>query len=89
MIPGKVCSLNPESWALESWALESWALESRIQLNLTKDWNPESKFHRSGLESSTWNPINPRRGIQNPGLSWIPLHGVHINLYAFLNGSSF
>ena len=24
--------------------------------NPTDDWNPESKFHRQKLESSTWNP---------------------------------
>ena len=35
-----------------------------------------------GIPNSTdkhWNPVlgirNPRRGIQNPRLSWIPLHG--------------
>ena len=40
--------------------LESWALESGIQRKesgiTTRDWNPESKFHRKRLESSTWNP---------------------------------
>ena len=39
-------------------------MESGIQIPLTK--NPDS---------STWNP-NPRRGIQNPRLPWIPLRDV-------------
>ena len=42
--------------------------------NPTKDWNPESKFHYK----ENWNQVpgirNPRRGIQNPRLSWIALH---------------
>ena len=47
-------------------------------LNLTNDWNPESKFH-----DKDWNPVpgiwNPRRGFQNPRPSWIPLYmGRHI-----------
>ena len=43
--------------------------------NHTNDWNPESKFH-----CQNWIPVpgirNPRHGIQNPGLSWIPSHGA-------------
>ena len=59
--------------------LEVWNLEcSQGVRNLTKDWNPESQFHRqrkpvpypeSGIR-------NPWRGIQNPRLSGIPLHGA-------------
>ena len=45
--------------------------------NLTSDWNPESTFH-----CKDWNPVpgirNPRRGIQNPKLSGIPLYGAII-----------
>ena len=45
--------------------------------NLTSDWNPESTFH-----CKDWNPVpgirNPRRGIQNPKLSGIPLYGTII-----------
>ena len=37
--------------------------------NPTNNWNPQSKFHRQKIR-------NPLCGIQNPGLSWIPLHGV-------------
>ena len=50
-------------------------------------WNPES------IKSSLWNPDsrgvgiwntaqgmqNPLRGIQNPRLSWIPLHGPNFS----------
>ena len=56
--------------------LESWVLESGIQLK-------ESGIPLTiGIQnpSSTdkyWNPVpgirNPWRGIQNPGLSWIPV----------------
>ena len=42
-----------------------WNVAQGVQ-NLTKDWNPESKFHRR----------RKRDGIQSPRLSWIPLH-VH------------
>ena len=39
--------------------------------------NPESKFHRQRLKSSTelWNP---QPGIQNPRLPWIPLHEANL-----------
>ena len=46
-------------------------------------WNPE--YSSRNPESSTdkyWNPVpgirNRQRGIQNPRLSWIPLHGAMI-----------
>ena len=58
------------------WNPEFWVLESGIQLK-------ESEILLTiGIQnpSSTdkyWNPVprirNPRRGIQNPGLSWIPV----------------
>jgi len=38
------------------------------------DWNPESKFHLQGLESSTWNPEskawNPESKIVLVPLTW-------------------
>ena len=53
--------------------------------NPYKDLNPESKFHWHRLESSTWNPVpgirDPLRGIQNPRLYWIPLHGAEPVLF--------
>ena len=61
------------------WNPEPWALESGIQLK-------ESEIlQRNGIQnpSSTdkdWNQVaaiwNPRRGIQNPRLTWIPLYGA-------------
>ena len=43
---------------------ESWALESGIQVPLTKDLNPVAGIR------------NPRHGVHNPRLYWIPLHGA-------------
>ena len=40
---------NPESWVCNP----QYAQEIR---NTTNDWNPESKFYRQILKSSTWNP---------------------------------
>ena len=54
------------------WNPEPWALESGIQLK-------ESEIlQRNGIQnpSSTDKDWNPRRGIQNPRLSWIPLYGA-------------
>ena len=45
--------------------------------NLANDWNPKSKFHRQGMQFPGIG--NPGRGIQNPTLSWIPLHGTNIS----------
>ena len=71
----------PESGKIMLENPQSWALESGIQLN-------ESEIPRTiGIQipSSTdrdWDPVpgigNPRSGIQNPRLSWIPLHGVRV-----------
>ena len=33
--------------------------------------NPESKFHRQGIQIPVVGVWNPWRGIQNPRLSWI------------------
>ena len=38
-------------------------------------WNPECSSRISGMPL-TIGIGDPRRGIQNPGLSWIPLHGA-------------
>ena len=42
--------------------------------NPTNDW----EIQNSSSIDKDWNPVpgirNPRRGIQNPGRSWIPLH---------------
>ena len=46
-------------------------------------WNPPEGIWNTGiqvlstknLESNNWN-VNPQRGIQNPRLLWITLHGV-------------
>ena len=62
-------------WNHESWALESGIMvkESGIRplkigiqnpISTDKDWNPVPLFR------------NLRHGIQNPRLSWIPLHGA-------------
>ena len=54
-----------------------WANPAFRVADPTYDWNPGSKFH-----CQTWNPVagirNPRRGMQNPRLSLIPLHGVKL-----------
>ena len=60
---------NPESWVLECGILLK---ESGIPLTIgIQDPSSTDKY---------WNPVtgirNPRREIQNPRLSWIPLHGV-------------
>ena len=38
-------------------------------------WNPECSSRISGMLLAI-GIGDPRRGIQNPGLSWIPLHGA-------------
>ena len=65
---------NPESlkyfrqWYLESWKFCLWNSDPGL-------WNPECSSRISGMPL-TIGIGDPRRGIQNPGLSWIPLHGV-------------
>ena len=66
---GKFCLCDPDSWALESGIQlkESGiplTMESRIQVTL-KEWNPVPGIRY------------PRRGIQNPGLTLIALHGTN------------
>ena len=77
--PGKFCLWNPKSGKF--YLVESGILGFGIRItaqgiwNPTNDWNPESKSNWHRLESSTWNPEFYGRGIQNPRLSWIHLHG--------------
>ena len=69
-----------ESWIWEILLLESGILGSGIRntaqgiRNPTNDWNPESKFHWHGLESSTWNPQsmawNPESKAVLDSLTW-------------------
>ena len=65
---------NPESlkyfclWYLESWKFCLWNFDPGL-------WNPECSSRISGMPL-TIGIGDPRRGIQNPGLSWIPLHGA-------------
>ena len=65
------CLWNPESWALESGIQLK---KSGIPLTMIGIQNPSSS-------DKDWNPVpgiqNPRRGIQNQRLSWIPLHGAN------------
>ena len=42
--------------------------------NPFNDWNPESKSHWERIQNRVPGIWNPRRGIQNPNVSWIPLH---------------
>ena len=64
-------------WNLESWVLES-GFRNTIQglRNPINDWNPESKFYRQRIRNPVPGVRNARREIQNPRLSWIPLHGA-------------
>ena len=68
--PWIFCLWNPKSEKFCLWNLESWAFESGIQLKesriplTTEIQNPSST-------DKDWNPVP---GIQNPKLSWIPLH---------------
>ena len=63
-----MCLWNPESSALESGIQLK---ESGILLYIG--------FQNPSFINKDWNPVpvirNPRRGIQNPRLSWIPLYG--------------
>ena len=44
--------------------------------NTAKDWKMESKFHWKEVRDSELGIGNPQRGIQNPRLPWIALHGA-------------
>ena len=64
-------------WNLKSWVLES-GFRNTVQglRNPINDWNPESKFYRQRNRNPVPGVRNARREIQNPRLSWIPLHGA-------------
>ena len=64
-------------WNLESWVLE-FGFRNTVQglWNPINDWNPESKFYRQRIRNPVPGVRNPRREIQNPRLSWIPLLGA-------------
>ena len=60
-------------WNPGLWNLESWALESGIQLK------ESGILLKTGIQNPGFNDKeirNPRRGVQNPRLSWIPLRGA-------------
>ena len=54
-----------------------WSLEYSLRnLESTDDWYPESIFQGQKIRNPVLETVkNPRRGIQNPRLSWISLHG--------------
>ena len=56
--------------------IEEWKIRNPVHRNPESHLRLESKFHWPRI----WNTVpgirNPRRGIQNPRLSWIPLSGV-------------
>ena len=71
-------NLNPESGKFLP--LESEILDFGIR-NTTQgirnpfhDWNPDSKSHWERIQNRVPGLWTPRRGIQNPNVSWIPLH---------------
>ena len=64
--------LNPQNVCL--WNPKSWALESGIPLT-TGVWNPSTTDKNQNSVPGIRNP-QPVRVIQNPRLSWIPLHGI-------------
>ena len=73
------------------WPVESGILGLGIQniaqgiRNPTKLWNPVSKFHWQDWNAApgTRNPLNgirmARKGIENPSMFWISLHGAKIS----------
>ena len=67
--------LEPVKFLFVESGILSFGMRNKAQRirNATKDWNPIQRSTRK-----KWNEVpgirNPRRGIQNPRLSWIPLH---------------
>ena len=61
------------------WYLESWALDSGIKLK-ESGIPPEIGIWNPSYTDKDWNPVpgipNPWHTMQNPRLSWIPLHGA-------------
>ena len=62
--PGNLCLWSPESRALENIA---------SNLDPTNNCNPESKLSLQRNRNPVAGIRNPRIGIQNRRLSWIPL----------------
>ena len=64
------------------WNPVSWALEFRVQLK-ESGILPGIGIQISNSTDKNWNQVpgirNPRHGIQNPRLSWIPLHGANVS----------
>ena len=73
----EILLVNPEYWALESGIPlkelrnSTYRLESGIQVPLAKNRNSVPGIR------------NPRLGIQDPRLSWIPLHGATSFFYTY------
>ena len=59
----QICTWNPEYGSRNP--------ESDYLIN---DWDPESKVHWQRIQNPVPGIRNPRRGNQNPRLSWFPLH---------------
>ena len=64
--PGNFCLRNPESCALESGILKAQGIRNPIEEYISTD---NDRNQVPGIQ-------NLRCGIQNPRLSWIPLHGA-------------
>ena len=77
-----------ESGTLFSWGMQNpglWTPEySSRTPDSNYDWNPKSKFHRQRIRIPVPAIRNPRYGIQNPRLSWIPLYGAKITMHFML-----
>ena len=59
------------------WNPESWALENEIQLK--ESGIPQTIRIQNSMSSTVkdWNHENPWSGIQNPRVSFIPLHDTN------------
>ena len=72
----------PESRNFCLWNLQCGALECRIQLKESASLLVIGIWYPSSTDKEVRNLVpkiqNPRLGIQNPKLSWIPLHGAII-----------
>ena len=76
------CGIRDPGYS-QFWNPQSWTLDSRMQYK--ESGIPLMIGIRNpGFNDKDWNPVpgirNPRRGIQNPRLSWIPLHGAIYSL---------
>ena len=82
-----VCGLIPESRKFCFWIRNLWALDSGIQLR-------ESGIQfRIGIRTAVPGIRNPRHGIQNTRLSWIPwgesVKGVRLPVNGFIRKERF